>query len=65
MSTTHVKRELVPMRDEDEGAHEYTETWCKGGETGHVELSSGGRVRYLRVGRGGHVEMVAPSSGDR
>jgi pimeloyl-ACP methyl ester carboxylesterase len=40
------------MRDEDKGAHAYTETWCKGGEIGYVELSGGGRVRYLRVGSG-------------
>ena len=32
--------------------NDYTETWCKGGEIGHVELSGGGRVRYLRVGSG-------------
>lgn len=32
--------------------NDYTETWCKGGEIGHVELSAGGRVRYLRVGSG-------------
>jgi pimeloyl-ACP methyl ester carboxylesterase len=41
-----------PMRDEDEAALEYTETWCKGGEIGYVELSGGARVRYLRVGSG-------------
>jgi pimeloyl-ACP methyl ester carboxylesterase len=35
-----------------EAAHHYTETWCKGGEIGHVVLSDGGRVRYLRVGSG-------------
>jgi pimeloyl-ACP methyl ester carboxylesterase len=33
-------------------AHEYTEGWCEGGEIGHVELSGGARVRYLRVGSG-------------
>jgi pimeloyl-ACP methyl ester carboxylesterase len=33
-------------------ADDYTETWCKGGEIGHVELSGAGRVRYLRVGSG-------------
>ena len=33
-------------------AHEYTEGWCKGGEIGHVALSGGARVRYLRVGSG-------------
>jgi pimeloyl-ACP methyl ester carboxylesterase len=40
------------MRDEDKAAHDYTETWCKGGEIGYVELNGGGRVRYLRVGSG-------------
>ena len=40
------------MRDEDKAAHEYTETWCQGGEIGYVELSGGARVRYLRVGSG-------------
>jgi pimeloyl-ACP methyl ester carboxylesterase len=44
--------ELEPMRDEDKAAHDYTETWCKSGEIGHVELSGGARVRYLRVGSG-------------
>jgi pimeloyl-ACP methyl ester carboxylesterase len=33
-------------------AHEYTEGWCESGEIGHVELSGGARVRYLRVGSG-------------
>ena len=33
-------------------AHEYTEGWCEGGEIGHVALSGGARVRYLRVGSG-------------
>ena len=32
--------------------HEYTDTWSQGGEIGHVELSGGGRVRYLRAGSG-------------
>ena len=40
------------MRDEDKAAHDYTETWCTRGEIGHVVLSGGGRVRYLRVGGG-------------
>ncbi len=40
------------MRDEDKAAHDYTETWSKGGEIGYVELNGGGRVRYLRVGSG-------------
>jgi pimeloyl-ACP methyl ester carboxylesterase len=33
-------------------AHEYTESWCDGGEIGYVALSGGARVRYLRVGTG-------------
>jgi pimeloyl-ACP methyl ester carboxylesterase len=32
--------------------NDYTERWSRGGELGHVELSGGGRVRYLRVGSG-------------
>ena len=40
------------MPDEDKPAHDYTETWCKGGEIGFVELNGGARVRYLRVGSG-------------
>jgi pimeloyl-ACP methyl ester carboxylesterase len=40
------------MRDENKAAHDYTEKWCKSGEIGHVELSGGARVRYLRVGSG-------------
>jgi pimeloyl-ACP methyl ester carboxylesterase len=40
------------MRDEAKAAHDYTETWCKTGEIGYVELSGGARVRYLRVGSG-------------
>jgi pimeloyl-ACP methyl ester carboxylesterase len=40
------------MPDEDKAARDYTETWCKGGEIGYVELSGGARVRYLRVGSG-------------
>jgi pimeloyl-ACP methyl ester carboxylesterase len=35
-----------------EAPHHYTGTWCKGGEIGHVVLSGGARVRYLRVGSG-------------
>ena len=35
-----------------EATQNYTETWCKGGEIGHVVLSGGARVRYLRVGSG-------------
>jgi pimeloyl-ACP methyl ester carboxylesterase len=44
--------ELNRMRDEDEAAHRYTNSWCKVGEIGHVALRGGARVRYLRVGRG-------------
>jgi pimeloyl-ACP methyl ester carboxylesterase len=36
----------------DKAAHEYTESWCKRGAIGHVALSGGGGVRYLRVGNG-------------
>jgi pimeloyl-ACP methyl ester carboxylesterase len=35
-----------------EATHHYTETWCKGAESGHVVLSGGARVRCLRVGSG-------------
>jgi pimeloyl-ACP methyl ester carboxylesterase len=38
--------------------NDYTETWCKGGEIGHVELSVGGRVRYLRVGSGAPLLLL-------
>jgi pimeloyl-ACP methyl ester carboxylesterase len=41
------------MRDEEKAAHDYTETWCKDGEIGYLEVNGGGaRVRYLRVGSG-------------
>jgi pimeloyl-ACP methyl ester carboxylesterase len=40
------------MLDEAKAVHEYTETWCQGGEIGHVVLNGGVRVRYLRVGSG-------------
>ena len=40
------------MRHEDKAAHDYTETWCTGGEIGHVALNGGARVRYLRIGSG-------------
>jgi len=43
---------VEPVRDEDKAARDYTETWCKGGLVGYVELSGGARVRYLRVGSG-------------
>jgi pimeloyl-ACP methyl ester carboxylesterase len=36
----------------DEATHDYTETWCKGGQIGHVLPSGGARIRYLRVGSG-------------
>ena len=39
-------------------AHDYTETWCKDGEIDHVELSGGGRVRYLRVGSGAPLLLL-------
>src|SRR4029450_12930076 len=35
-----------------EGKDHYTESWCPGGKVGHVVLSRGARVRYLRVGNG-------------
>ena len=40
------------MRTEESAAYAYTETWCKDGKIGYVSLSSGARVRYLRVGVG-------------
>jgi pimeloyl-ACP methyl ester carboxylesterase len=40
------------MQDDDRAAHDYTKTWCNGGEIGHVVLNGGARVRYLRVGSG-------------
>ena len=46
------------MRDEDKAAHEYTESWCDGGEIGYVTLSGGARVRYLRVGTGPPVVLM-------
>jgi pimeloyl-ACP methyl ester carboxylesterase len=58
MSTGHTKGGLEPIRDGDTGAHDYTETWCKGGEIGHVELSGGGRVRYLCVGSGAPLLLL-------
>ena len=64
------------MRDEDKAAHEYTETWCQGGEIGYVEVGGGARVRYLRVGSGpplvlmhtvrtqlDHFQRVVPTTG--
>jgi pimeloyl-ACP methyl ester carboxylesterase len=52
MTTTGERIELGRMRDENEAARDYTETWCKRGEIGHLVLSGGARVRYLRVGGG-------------
>ena len=46
------------MQDEDKGARDYTETWCKSGEIGHVALSGGARVRYLRVGSGSPLVLM-------
>ena len=40
------------MRHEEKAAHDYTETWCKSGKIGYVEVSGGARVRYLRGGNG-------------
>ena len=51
MTTTDELSGLGGMRDE-KAAHEYTETWCRGGEIGYVVLSGGARVRYLQVGSG-------------
>jgi pimeloyl-ACP methyl ester carboxylesterase len=52
MTATDDLSESAGMRDEDEAAHVYTETWCRRGEIGHVVLSGGARVRYLRLGSG-------------
>ena len=52
MTATDELSESAGMRGEHEAAHVYTETWCKRGEIGHVVLSGGARVRYLRVGSG-------------
>jgi pimeloyl-ACP methyl ester carboxylesterase len=51
-------REPGRTRDENEAARGYTETWCKRGEIGHVALSSGARVRYLRVGSGSPLVLM-------
>jgi hypothetical protein len=29
--------------------NDYTQTWCTGGEIGHVVLSGGARVRYAQT----------------
>jgi pimeloyl-ACP methyl ester carboxylesterase len=52
MTTTDEGIELGQTRDENEAARDYTETWCKRGEIGHVLLSGGARARYLCVGTG-------------
>jgi pimeloyl-ACP methyl ester carboxylesterase len=52
MTTTDEGIELGHTRDENEAARDYTETWCKRGQIGHVVLSGGAHVRYLRVGSG-------------
>jgi pimeloyl-ACP methyl ester carboxylesterase len=52
VTTTDELGDLDRTRDVDNSEHEYTESWCKHGEIGHVALSGGGRVRYLRVGSG-------------
>jgi pimeloyl-ACP methyl ester carboxylesterase len=38
--------------------HDYTESWCKSGEIGHVTLRGGARVRYLRVGTGPSMVLM-------
>ena len=43
---------MVGIGNEDRAGHDYTATWCTGGEIGYVVLNGGGRVRYLRVGVG-------------
>jgi pimeloyl-ACP methyl ester carboxylesterase len=52
MTTTDELSEQARLRDENQAAHLYAETWCKRGEIGYVVLSGGARVRYLRVGSG-------------
>jgi pimeloyl-ACP methyl ester carboxylesterase len=60
-----------------EATHHYTETWCKGGQIGHVVLSGGAWVRYMRVGSGpplvlmhtvrtqlDHFQLVIPQIND-
>jgi pimeloyl-ACP methyl ester carboxylesterase len=52
VTTTDELGDLDRTREVDNSEHEYTESWCKQGEIGHVVLSGGARVRYLRVGSG-------------
>ena len=52
MTTIDEVQEQDRTRDKVKAAHVYTETWCKHGEVGYVELTGGARVRYLRVGNG-------------
>ena len=52
MTTADELGYLDPTSEVDNSEHAYTESWCKHGEVGHVALSGGARVRYLRVGSG-------------
>ena len=52
MTTTDELGDLDPDARRGQPEHAYTESWCKRGEIGHVVLSGGARVRYLRVGSG-------------
>jgi hypothetical protein len=52
MTTPDDLGEQDRTQDEDKAARDYTETWCKRAEIGQVGLTSGARVRYLRVGSG-------------
>jgi hypothetical protein len=52
VTKTDELREPGRTRVENEAARDYTEPSCKRGEIGHVVLSGGARVRYLRVGSG-------------
>jgi pimeloyl-ACP methyl ester carboxylesterase len=52
VTTTGERGDLDRTREVDNSEHAYTESWCKHGEIGHVVLSGGARVRYLRVGSG-------------